>query len=237
MVASAINSVDLQKFAFFDGLSTSDLNHIITIIRQTRYVQGEYLFNTGESAHSLFLLIDGLVKVSFISIDGDEKVLDIFEAGDVLGDLWLGKYRHRIGHAMALDDVTVYKLTEHDLHSLIKQFPSLGINFIRRQADEQREMFARMHALLRADAKCRLLGTLLSLARHHCCAHGNTFTLNPLITQEDLANMTGLNRSTVSSIINKLRRQGILGGTGRSLTVDVGAVEQILEDEGFELLE
>ena len=94
-----------------------------------------------------------------------------------------------------------------------------------------------MHALQRTDAKARLLGTLLYLSRTMCCQSGRYFKLNPAITQQDIADMTGLNRSTVSSLINRLREDGILGGSGRSLTVDVDAIEDALWDEGFELLE
>lgn len=49
--------------------------------------------------------------------------------------------------------------------------------------------------------------------------------------------MTGLNRSTVSLLINELRRESVLGGTGRTLSVNRKAVEQILELKGSELLE
>jgi len=49
--------------------------------------------------------------------------------------------------------------------------------------------------------------------------------------------MTGLNRSTVSVLINDLRRQGILGGTGRLLSVNRAAVEELLEQSGSEILE
>lgn len=232
-----VASIDLTQLAVFDGLSSLQLSQITSSLRQVHYKQGEFVFNTGEIAYSLFLLIEGVVKVSYISIAGDEKVLDVFEAGDIFGELFLGKYRQRIGQAMALSDAIVYKLSEDELYRLIQDYPVIGINFVRRQSDEQREMFARMHALLRADAQSRLLGVLLGLARHHCCAKGNQFTLNALITQEDLSNMAGLNRSTVSSLINKLRRQDILGGTGRSLIVNIHKVEQRLEKAGFELLE
>jgi CRP-like cAMP-binding protein len=58
-----------------------------------------------------------------------------------------------------------------------------------------------------------------------------------LLTQEDIANLTGLNRSTVSLLINELRRQGILGGTRRALSINKRAIEAILEESGSEILE
>ncbi|MGB1285408.1 MAG: Crp/Fnr family transcriptional regulator, partial [Aggregatilineales bacterium] len=117
------------------------------------------------------------------------------------------------------------------------RYPALAMNYIRYQTDRQREMMARMHALMRMDAPCRLLGTLLSLSRRHGTPRQNCYRLNPSLTQEDLAKMAGLNRSTVSSLINRFRREGLLGGTGRALTVNHSAVEKRLSDVGVEILE
>jgi CRP-like cAMP-binding protein len=94
-----------------------------------------------------------------------------------------------------------------------------------------------MHALMSMDARHRLLGVLLGLARRYCCEDSPWFTLHESLTQEDIANMAGLNRSTVSLLINELRREGILGGTGRSLTVNRIAVEERLKEAGTEILE
>lgn len=94
-----------------------------------------------------------------------------------------------------------------------------------------------MHALMSMDAKHRLLGTFLTLARRYCCDQEDWFTLPESLTQEDIAKMTGLNRSTVSLLINELRRQNILGGTGRALSVKKKAVEEILKAIGSEILE
>lgn len=228
----------LNHVSLFEDLSADVIEQAFASTRHYHYKQGEYLFNTGEQADTLFLLLDGLVKITYITMSGDENILDIFESGDIFGELWLGKYRHRIGHAIALKDTVACKLTEPELYALIQKYPAMGINFIKHLVDERRENMARMHALLRADATCRLLGTLLSLSRRHCCITENgLFQLDQNITQEDIANITGLNRSTVSSLINKLRREGVLGGTGRILNINVVEVEKRLEAAGFELLE
>ncbi|MBN8590682.1 MAG: Crp/Fnr family transcriptional regulator [Anaerolineae bacterium] len=87
------------------------------------------------------------------------------------------------------------------------------------------------------DARHRLLGTLLILARRYCCDGGEWFALPESLTQEDLAKMTGLNRSTVSVLINELRRENVLGGVGRKLMVNKVVVESIMKAKGSEILE
>ncbi|MDQ7024927.1 MAG: Crp/Fnr family transcriptional regulator [Anaerolineae bacterium] len=221
----------------FDGLPYSEVNQLLYTLRSRTIVQGQYIFNTGQEATCLYLLQDGLVKVSYTTPDGEARILKICESGDIFGELFLGAYRLRIGQAQAMTDCTLYGLGEEDLKFIMQRYPQISLNFMRHLVDSQRHTLARMHVLQRADAKSRLLGTLLHLSRTMCCQGGSYFTLNPSISQQDIADMTGLNRSTVSSLINRLREEGILGGTGRYLTIDVELIADALWDEGFELLE
>jgi CRP-like cAMP-binding protein len=227
----------LKNHILFESLSTNDLAEILPRLRSREYRSEQIIFHSKQPANCLFLLREGLVRVGYIAPDGDYKILDICEEGDIFGDMFLGDYRFRIGQAQAMNSVSAYLLHEQELYSLIKHYPQIAINFIRHLSDSKRRLFARFHALQHTEARPRLLGTLLSLARSMCCKSGNYFVLNQAISQQDIADMTGLNRSTVSSLINRLRQDEILGGTGRYLTVDVPRMEQLLQDEGFELLE
>lgn len=228
---------NMRGINLFNGLTGAEIEEVLRLAPPKSYRKGEYIFYAGDTADALFLLQLGTVKVSYITLNGDEKILNIFRPGDIFGELFLGKYRHRVGEAQALDDVIVCKLCEETFLSLIQRFPQIALNFIRHLVDSQRETLARSHALMRADAKYRLLGILLSLARRYCCTDGDWFDLPASLTQEDIANMAGLNRSTVSSLINDLRRDGVLGGTGRALRANRSAIEAILEEVGLEVLE
>ena len=227
----------ITQSELFKGLSTAEKDDILRFMPVHHYRAGEYVFMTGEDAECLFLLHEGLVKVSYITFNGEERILDVFQSGEIFGDLFIGSYRFRIGMAEAASDVYVSRLSECHFNALIERYPILALNYIRYQADRQREMMARMHALMRMDASCRLLGTLLSLARRHTSKMAGCYQLSDSLTQEDLAKMAGLNRSTVSSMINRFRREGLLGGTGRALTIYPNAVEQRLIDAGVEILE
>jgi CRP-like cAMP-binding protein len=224
----------LGETCLFDGITAGD---ILKYIKISHYQRGEFLFYAGDRADTIFVLLDGIVKVSYVNPGGDEKIISIFQPGDIFGELFLGKYRSRIGIAQALENVTAAKIGESHLYALIREFPDVGLNFIRHLADEQRETLARLHALMHVDARHRLLGTLLHLARRYCCSDGEWFNLPPRLTQEDIASIACLNRSTASLLINELRRQGILGGKRRTLTVNRQAVEALLREAGLEILE
>ena len=228
---------NLRNANLFQGLSAVQMNDIVKALPARNYRKNEYIFMAGDEADALYVVQLGTVKVAYVALNGEEKILDIFQVGDIFGYLFLGKYRQRIGNAQAMSDLVLCRLTEVDFINLIQKFPIIALNFIRQQADEYRETVARMHALMSMDARHRLLGTLLTLARRYCCDGGEWFALPESLTQEDLAKMTGLNRSTVSVLINELRRENVLGGVGRKLMVNKVVVESIMKAKGSEILE
>lgn len=234
---SALREIwNLRDVELFSGLEPREIEEVMRVMPTFHFRRGQHIFLAGEVADSLYVLQEGSVKVSYITLNGDEKVLNIFRAGDVFGELFLGKYRHRIGEAQALSAVTVGRLCEESFLDLVQRYPRIALNFMRHFADYQRETLARMHALMRMEARYRLLGTLMSVARRYCCTESTWFELPTSLTQEDLANMASLNRSTVSTLINEFRREGVLGGNGRKLTVNQAAVAAILDEAGFEVL-
>jgi CRP-like cAMP-binding protein len=223
--------------ALICGLTPQQTETVSQSLKLLSYPRDSIIFHTGEPATMLYVVVAGIVKKTYGNARGDEQILNFYQVGDLFGQLFLGKYHHRIGSAIAMTNVQVAALTSEALAQLVLAIPQLGLNLIGHYANEQRETLARMHALRQADARHRLLGMLLTLARRtpanadgwHCLPEG--------ITQADIANVTGLNRSTTSVLINTLRRQGVLGGSGRVLIVHRARVEFLLEEAGLEILE
>ena len=218
------------------GLSPDEHARVLRHARVFTFLRDQPIFRVGEPATAVYFLLDGLVKVMYGNPRGDESTIAIFQSGDTFGELFLGKYRFRVGTAVALLPTRIASIAENDLIDLFEQIPRFSLNFMRHLADRNREALARMHALMHVDARSRLLGVLYNLSRHHCCGRDDWFELPDAITQSDIATMSCLNRSTVSLLLNDLRRTGILGGSGRTLRVNDPAVHAILEDAGLEIL-
>jgi CRP-like cAMP-binding protein len=168
-----------------------------------------------------------------VSRDGDERILDIFRPGDVFGDLFLMTSARRIYSAEALTDATAYTMTEEVFHEVMSTRPHLRREFIRHLLRQQRRAILRLQALLHVKAGPRLLAMLLDLCDRLGQRTAAGWRLPRELTQADLANMTGLNRSTVSTLINRYRRRGILGGDARRLVVYRARVRDELESAGI----
>ncbi len=228
---------NLRSVSIFQDLSLTEMDQLLEMMSVNSYRKNDPVFHAGDIPDCIYIVQVGMVKVSYLELSGEEKILNLFHSGDIFGDLFLGSYRYRIGNAQAISDTVLCRLNEVDLLKIIQQFPKFALSFIRHQADQHRETVARLHALMSMNAKHRLLGTLLSITRRYFYDKTGWFTFPDALNQEMIANMTGLNRSTTSLLINQLRREGVLGGSGRVLSINRTLVEQVLAEQGSEILE
>ena len=202
------------------------------VLREAVYRRGEFLFHTGDKADCLYFLLKGLVKVSVLTPNGDERTLEVFRSGDTFGELFLMTSPQRMYTAQAMTGVRVYTMTGEAFHALMQVRPDLSHDFIRHLVQQQRRAIRRLEALLALDAGPRLLATLLDLGARLNRPSSTAVAWRLVLSQEELARMTGLRRSTISTWINAYRRQGVLGGRGRLILIRRARAKAALDRAG-----
>lgn len=222
----------LRGLHLFSTLSHAELRELSPLLHRESHRRGEFLFHMGDRADRLYFLERGTVKAIVLSPDGDERILDVFRAGDLFGEVFFMTVARRIFAAQAVTPVTVYAMSEQSFAALLEQRPDLARNFIRHLARQYRRTTLRLQALLSASAGPRLLAILVDLGERLGRRVRGAHVLPTGLTQGDLAQMAGLHRSTVSTLINGYRRQGILGGRGHRLTVHRARAKALLERTG-----
>lgn len=224
---------NLRQLHLFTSLRPREIRALSNVLHEAAYRRGAFLFHMGDKADRLYFLCKGLVKVSVLSQNGDERTLDVFRPGDTFGELFFMTSTRRMYTAQAMTSVRVYTMTGEAFHALMRARPDLSHSFIRHLVRQQRRAMLRLEALLALDAGPRLLATLLDLAERLNRPSPATAPWRLVLDQEELARMTGLHRSTVSTWINAYRRQGVLGGRGRLILVRRARAEAALERAGF----
>ncbi len=227
---------DLGNLHLFKGLTSRELNELESLLDRREYRRGDVIFQMGENADRLHFLGKGTVSISVASPEGEERILEIFKPGDTFGDLFLGQDRRRLGTARAFTDVEVWTMKEEAFRNFTRARPDLCLNFIRQLVDRQRRNLARIEALMHVASGPRLLATLLVLGERCAPLVDDRYTLPGKLTQESLALMTGLHRSTVSNLVNDYRRKKILGGQRGRLVLYVGRTRVALKKAGLVLV-
>jgi CRP-like cAMP-binding protein len=222
--------------ALFADLTDDDRRALAPYLHTQHYHRGAFLFHVGEVADQLFWIDQGIVKVSALTLDGGERLLNIFWPGDFFGMICVSDDQRRLGVAQAIASVSVLTTTSAGLAQLLRLRPDLAADLMHDLLDQQRRITLRVEALLNADTGERLLALLLDLGQRYGLPIPHGYQLAADLTQEDIAHLVGLNRSTTSLLINRYRRDGVLGGHGRRLEIYQVPARALLEQAGMAML-
>jgi CRP-like cAMP-binding protein len=222
--------------ALFARLTDGERRALAPYLHTQHYRRGAFLFHAGEVADQLFWIYSGIVKVSALTLEGGERLLNIFWPGDFFGMICVSGDQRRLAVAQAIAPTSALVTTSAGLAHILRLRPDLAGDLMQDLLDQQRRITLRVEALLSADIGGRLLALLLDLGQRYGQPIPAGYRLAADLTQEDIARLAGLNRSTASLLINRYRRDGVLGGRGRRLEIYRAPAQALLEQAGIAML-
>jgi len=148
------------------------------------------------------------------------SVLSILKPGDLFGEVLRPEGSLMEELAVSSGKCEVWSIEGRDFRALLEARPALAVDVIRALNERVRQLRQRVLGLTRKDVPARLAEMLIALAQAHGerIAPGNELCLHG-ITQQDLADLVGASRSFVSTLINKMKRDGLLANQGRLLVL------------------
>jgi len=196
---------------------------------ERRLKSGELLYHMGEAARSIYLMRSGLIKTSLVSPGGHELTLRLHKTGDILGELCLciGERREQ---AVALEESDVVEVPLELLLARLQRDSVAALEFARASSVRLLETYQRLESLAAEPVVGRLTRTLLDLAADlgEPAAHGTEIRHH--ITQEELGRLISARREVVSSLLNELRKAGLISYTRRGyIVVYREALQNLLE--------
>ena len=218
----------IRRCALLDGLSSEDLQRDCPTAAIYSFRHGTAIYHQGKRCNDLFCILDGQVKLGRVNRDGRELTTALMMTGEFFGPA-LGGARDALETAAARGPVTVWRVSAKEFHQLMLNQPSLGSRMVEALARRQRQMERRLECFAFKRAEARLAETLreLSGAFEPRCEHG--FGTHIRITQQELADLVGATRPVVSTILNRLRKQGVLGYSRDYLCVrSIETIERLI---------
>jgi CRP-like cAMP-binding protein len=161
----------------------------------------------------------GRVKVSSLTMDGEERLLALRREGDLLGEMATLTGRARTATVTAIDDVVVVVIPADDFERLWRTEPVVLAALVRSLVHRVEEADrARMDLL--DDAPTRIRGLLADLAeRFGARDPDGSVRIDLALTQEELASLAFASRGVVATVLRELREQGVMRTGRRELVV------------------
>jgi len=178
------------------------------------------IYRPGDLSDRVHLLKTGRVRLMRVGKGSSRSVVSILKPGDLFGELFRPEGTPVEEMAVAAGEAEIWSIEGRDFRAQLEARPALAVDVVRAYADRVRNLRNRVLGLTFKEVPARLADTLLTLADAHGerCPHGGETDLKG-ITQQDLADLVGASRSFVSTLINEMKRDGVLGNVGRILCV------------------
>jgi CRP/FNR family transcriptional regulator, cyclic AMP receptor protein len=218
----------------FHGVAQRDIRKITSLCTEKWFPRGVTIFREGESADSLYVLKKGMVRLISLSDQGRETILHILKPDEVFGELLLSEEK-RPFTAIAAEDSLVTIISQESFVELLSAVPTVALNFIRllskRLATVERGLAEFSHTW----SYHRLARVLLQLSERYGQEVPSGTLINIRLTHEDLANLIGTSRETVTTQLNKFTRMGLLKREARHFIVARSKLIDFIRSEELRL--
>lgn len=193
----------LRKLSLFKELSDTDLKRIASTLKMRSFCKGDTLFNEGDIGLGVWLVVSGTVKLVKMDALGREQLLKVVQPNEFFSEVVLFDGGAYPATALAAADGMAAVLYNTDAKILIKEHSELAWHFLHVLSARLRTAQDRIRILCSVDVTSKLAATLLHIAREQ----GSDVVA---LGRQDIANMAGVARETVSRILSSFADEGYI---------------------------
>jgi CRP/FNR family transcriptional regulator, cyclic AMP receptor protein len=194
----------------FGALADDELDGLIKQGRSTIYSSGAVVFRTGDPAEELMIVLDGRIKISSASANGNEMIFDFIGAGRCLGECALLDAKIRRREATAVKLSAVFALCRANVLACLEQHPEVAVRIIRVLCERLNRAIEMFEDRTQLGLSSRTARALLRLAREYGSHEGQVVRIGLKISQSELAALVGATREKVNRQLCAWCRSGIL---------------------------
>jgi len=203
----------------FADLPEQEMNEIVAMMTPRTIKKKGFAYSAGDRADTLYILKEGRIKITHLAEDGRELTIDIIEAGDIFGELTLAGEEERRTSAEALEDSFVCVITRKNFEDFIGTKPRLSLAITKWMGWRLRRIENRFENLIFKDVRARLTALLQDLAQKYGEEVEGGRKIAIRLSHQELANLIGATRETVTLELNNMKRRGKIVLEGRSFVL------------------
>jgi len=209
----------LRAIPLFSSVNDEDLETLASLLIERRFPNNKTIVEEGLPGDYMYVILDGRVKVTKLSGDGREKILEMLGTGDFFGEMALLDPAPRVASVKALSETRILALARNDFLSVLRRSPDLAMAVIQELTRRLRHVDEQASALSFQRVEERTKGVLVRLARPEQAGSEAGRYATPALTHQQIADMIGTSRETVTRVIKGLKKQGWLDQDGKKYIV------------------
>ena len=209
----------LKDLTVFSRLESDELELVCQSSFEKYYQKGEIIFFENDDYGGLYLLVSGRVKLTMLSPEGKEKVLNILQEGDIMGEVSFFDLDPHPITAEAMEDARIVIIPRERLEDIITKKPGLALKIIESLAKKTRLLTSQVRELVFHDAAGRMASLLSRFADDFGVEINGGKMIDIILTHKEIANLIGSSRVTVTKIINNFIDEGVIKMHKRKIVI------------------
>ena len=209
----------LKTVSLFWDLDKTELGYISDKMVSKKFENGNLIFLEESEGKNLFFVVEGSVKVTRLSKDGREVILAMLNAGDFFGEMSLLDGEARSANVIALEKTEVLSLNRGDFLVVLHDYPKIAIQLLKEMTSRLRKSDRQIVSLSLSDAEKRIALCIVRFADEQGVIKNGQVTIPKIPIQQDIANMAGTSRETVSRAMSLLTEEKYIERNGKELKI------------------
>jgi CRP/FNR family transcriptional regulator len=198
----------LKNIQLFSSLTDDELHQIKDKLSLKRYKKHEVILFEEDTTEYMYIILNGKTKVIQTTEDGKEILLAMHHSGEFFGEMSLLDGKTSPATVVAMEDSSVAIISRQEFYSLIRAQKRILDNLLLILCSRLRDSWEKIQLLNLKNASQRIKILFLMLSDKYGEKTAEGVTLNIKLTHQEIAEMTGMTRETVTRMIDKWQKDG-----------------------------
>ena len=214
----------LGRMPLLSPLNQVELEQLASNTQLRKIARFHFIYMPDESAEFIYFLLKGKIKIGTFSIEGREVIKEILQPEQPFGDMAIAGESNRSDFAQAMqDEVEVLAVRMSEFRRLMQVNQQLMFSCLKHLNSRLVRVEERLSSLVLKDARERIIEFLVDTAGREGRQVGYETLVKHQLTQQEIANLTGTSRQTVTSVLNDLRKSNLIYFNRNSILIrDIG---------------
>ena len=210
---------NLQDISIFSSLKQEEVRKIADFCMPRTYPKNSMIILEEEFGDTVFAICEGTVKITRVNDEGKEVILALLGPGEIFGEMAIIDGESRSANALAQENCILLAFPQNEFLKILKTYFEVSFSLMGELARRLRKSDQQIEALSLSDAENRIGVSMLNLAEDMGIIRKGKVTIEKLPFQQDIANMAGTSRETVSRVLKMFEEKNLIIKTGHRLVI------------------
>ena len=220
----------LKNCDLLQKMSPDQLDLLEKHCQRRKFVAGSPIYLPSENADSIYLVGSGLVKICHLTADGKISTLAYVKPGEVFGELALFDTCDRGEYVESVEVSVLIRIPKQRIQELMNRDLDVALAVTKLVGLRRQRIERRLRTLLFTSNQHRLNHLLLDLAEQFGEAIDGGIRLGLKLSHQEIANLIGTTRETVTILMGKLKTEGLI--SGQRQTVILNDISRLAQSVG-----